>query len=119
MELRELILSTLAEIEEELVPPSSPPQEEESKVLLPEEELCLSPIETTFHEREEVPEEKPLQDEPLFLEAIRERLLVLFEGLQSPDVVNLEDKMEITLNFLEYLLASTEERLSRIKEEIA
>ena len=53
----------------------------------------------------------------VYLKSIRERMLVLFEGLQSPQNKNLEDKLELTLNFLEYTLATIDERLSEsIKE---
>ena len=48
-----------------------------------------------------------------FLEHIKERLLVLFEGLQSPNTQNLETKLDITLNFLEYLLVKIDEKLSK------
>ena len=47
-----------------------------------------------------------------FLEHIKERLLVLFEGLQSPNTQNLETKLDVTLNFLEYLLVKIDEKLS-------
>jgi len=47
-----------------------------------------------------------------FLEHLRERLLILFEGLQSPNTQNLDIKLDVTLNFLEYLLAKIEEKLS-------
>jgi len=48
-----------------------------------------------------------------FLEHIKERLLVLFEGLQSPNTQNLETKLDVTLNFLEYLLVKIDEKLSK------
>ena len=47
-----------------------------------------------------------------FLENIKERLLVLFEGLQSPNTQNLEVKLDVTINFLEYLLVKIEEKLN-------
>ncbi len=47
-----------------------------------------------------------------FLKKIRERLLILFEGLQSPNTQNLDVKLDVTLNFLEYLLARIEEKLN-------
>jgi hypothetical protein len=34
-----------------------------------------------------------------FLKHIKERLLVLFEGLQSPNTENLDVKLDVTLNF--------------------
>jgi len=46
-----------------------------------------------------------------FLEHLRERLLILFEGLQSPNTQNLDIKLDVTLNFLEYILAKIEEKL--------
>jgi len=47
-----------------------------------------------------------------FLRHIKERLLVLFEGLQSPNTENLDVKLDVTLNFLEYLLVKIDERLN-------
>jgi len=47
-----------------------------------------------------------------FLEHLKERLLILFEGLQSPNTQNLDVKLDVTLNFLEYVLAKIEEKLS-------
>jgi len=47
-----------------------------------------------------------------FLTELRERLLILFHGLQSPNTNNLEIKLDVTLNFLEYLLARIEEKLN-------
>jgi len=48
-----------------------------------------------------------------FLKNLRDRLLVLFEGLQSPNTQNLDVKLDVTLNFLEYLLAKIDEKLSK------
>ena len=47
-----------------------------------------------------------------FLEELRDKLLILFAGLQSPNTQNLEIKLDVTLNFLEYLLAKIEEKLN-------
>ncbi|WP_024791928.1 CiaD-like domain-containing protein [Lebetimonas sp. JS138] len=46
-----------------------------------------------------------------FLSHIKERLLILFEGLQSPNTQNLDVKLDVTLNFLEYLLVKIDEKL--------
>ncbi|EDM23927.1 hypothetical protein FE773_03580 [Caminibacter mediatlanticus TB-2] len=46
-----------------------------------------------------------------FLKQIRERLLILFDGLQSPNTENLDVKLDVTLNFLEYLLSKIDEKL--------
>ena len=60
---------------------------------------------------EQITNEKKECDEE-FLKHLRERLLILFDGLQSPNTQNLEIKLDVTLNFLEYLLAKIEEKLS-------
>ncbi len=60
----------------------------------------------------EITENKKECDEE-FLRHLRERLLILFDGLQSPNTQNLEIKLDVTLNFLEYLLAKIEEKLSK------
>jgi len=47
-----------------------------------------------------------------FLKKLRERILVLFEGLQSPNITNLDKKLDLTINFLEYTLAELDKKLS-------
>jgi len=47
-----------------------------------------------------------------YLENLREKILVLFEGLQSPNINNLDKKLDLTINFLEYILADIDEKLS-------
>ena len=47
-----------------------------------------------------------------FLEDLREKILILFAGLNSPNTQNLEIKLDVTLNFLEYLLSKIEEKLN-------
>jgi len=48
-----------------------------------------------------------------FLEKLREKILVLFEGLQSPNINNLDKKLDLTINFLEYTLAEIDKQLSK------
>ncbi|WP_456470503.1 CiaD-like domain-containing protein [Caminibacter sp.] len=81
MDLKETILETLQEIEEE--------------------EFL-----------EEINEKKTECDKE-FLRHIKERILVLFDGLQSPNTQNIDVKLDVTLNFLEYLLAKIDEKLSQ------
>jgi len=52
-----------------------------------------------------------------FLENLRERILVLFEGFQSPNNVEVEAKVDLTLNFLEFLLTSVDEQLDKFNKE--
>ena len=57
-----------------------------------------------------------IDDECRFLESVKERLLVLFEGFQSPNNTHIEAKVDLTLNFLEYLLSSIDSRIENIKK---
>ncbi|HLD22933.1 MAG TPA: hypothetical protein VJA83_03255 [Sulfuricurvum sp.] len=119
MELKDVILSTLAEIEElstssesvEHVEPVAEkkliPKEEIAAPILPVIESVQTIIETVHAVRD---------DEARMLEGIRERLLVLFEGFQSPNNSQIEAKVDLTLNFFEYLLATIDNRLETIKE---
>ncbi|MEO0275558.1 MAG: hypothetical protein ABIM60_02085, partial [candidate division WOR-3 bacterium] len=56
----------------------------------------------------------PIENELRFLTSLRERVLVLFEGLQSPNNRNIEAKVDLILNFLEYLLAVIDERIESL-----
>lgn len=117
MELKDVILSTLAELEETPAK-EAPPAVVEKAVIEPEE------VVVSFSPEAMTPPE-PVKIEPVFsgshdeeirmLEGIRERLLVLFEGFQSPNNAQIEAKVDLTLNFLEYLLATIENRLDTIK----
>ena len=55
------------------------------------------------------------ENELLFLNSLRERMLVLFEGFQAPNNTSLEAKIDLTLNFLEYVLSTVDERIDKIK----
>lgn len=111
MELKDVILSTLAEIEE-LATTSTPLEKKVDKEeFFPVEENLkheAKPLIETIHSVRD--------DEERMLEGIRERLLVLFEGFQSPNNVQIEAKVDLTLNFFEYLLATIDNRLDTIKQ---
>jgi len=103
MELKDVILSTLAEMED------NPSVEKESVVeTTPVEEVQEEEIEST----------NPVhsQSEYLYLNSIRERLLVLFEGFQAPNNTNIEAKVDMTLNFLEYTLATIDARVKSLEK---
>ncbi|MCE3046634.1 CiaD-like domain-containing protein [Helicobacter kayseriensis] len=55
-----------------------------------------------------------LIDEKEFLSMQREKLILLFEGLLSPEVVDLEKKLELTLRYLQFQLSEIDKRLSEI-----
>ena len=46
---------------------------------------------------------------------MRERFLVLFEGFQAPNNAALEAKIDLTLNFMEYVLSTLDNRIEQIK----
>ncbi|MBN2870893.1 MAG: hypothetical protein JXK04_08070 [Campylobacterales bacterium] len=109
MELKDVILSTLAEIEELTISPDAFEDENvHSEEIFSAKETPGTEEPERFHAVRE--------DEMRMLEGIRERLLVLFEGFQSPNNVQIEAKVDLTLNFLEYLLATIDSRLESIKQ---
>jgi len=112
-----MILSTLAELEdvsEEVV--------EQKQTLQPFVEEVKEKKEEP-NEVEEIIEEETstcksvLEDEKHFCESMRERILVLFEGFQSPNNKSIEAKVDLTLNFLEYSLAVLDERLEKLDKK--
>jgi len=78
----------------------------------------------TIHEIEETveqdeikqptPQKTPCKEsDEEFYKKLRERIIILFEGLQSPNINNLDKKLDLTINFLEYLLSLLDEKLSK------
>lgn len=100
-----MILSTLAELEE------APEEHKETKPTI-QEKHAQEPKEANETEPAGEYDAKPISD-VRFLQNVRERILVLFEGFQSPNNQNIEAKVDLTLNFLEYLLASIDEQLEK------
>ncbi|MDD3342542.1 MAG: hypothetical protein PHR87_03085 [Sulfurospirillaceae bacterium] len=120
MELKEMILSTLAELDEV----SKKETQTKNDTAVPMNTIA------TFHEErihyeesvdsaeEEVEEvSSPIDDQKQFFLSLRERILVLFEGFQSPNNKNIEAKIDLTLNFLEYLLATIDEHLESLDKQ--
>ncbi len=108
MELKDVILSTLAEMEEENVS-----QESQS------EEVVEPPVASHLDTQSDVSldeNNQKVDNELYFLNSIRERLLVLFEGFQAPNNANIEAKIDMTLNFLEYTLATIDERIEKLEK---
>lgn len=140
MELKEAILQTLAEIDASQTQTNLPnqinsPQQETKQER--EALLDILPTEENLHKNSldsQNPYERKIEkldlknteelkqilikqykEEERFLNAMQERILVLFEGLQSPNNRNIEDKVDMILNFLEFTLAIIDEK--RIKNE--
>jgi len=93
MELKELVESTLDELDKRLV----------------EDKIDLDILE------KEITVEDTIKSEDIeFLSHIREKIVVLFDGLQDDEIKDKEAKLELTLDFMEYLLATIDEKLGRI-----
>lgn len=52
-----------------------------------------------------------------FLLKIKERILVLFDGLNSFDKGDIEARVELSLKFMEFLLANIDKRISDIQKQ--
>ena len=121
MELKDVILSTIAELGDEEsgraprkreTPKSVKQVNEELSRNIPASDESAKAAETV----KESLEESFIVEEREFLERMRERILVLFEGFQSPNNKRVEAKIDLTLNFLEYLLATLDERIATLKK---
>ena len=109
MELKDVILSTLAEMEDDTQEPQEIAKKEEDTTVVPkqEESLIKTPSEEVHSN---------IESELMYLNSIRERLLVLFEGFQAPNNANIEAKIDMTLNFLEYTLATIDARVEKLQK---
>ncbi|MEA3330127.1 MAG: hypothetical protein U9Q29_00335 [Campylobacterota bacterium] len=107
MELKDVILSTLAEMEDVLP----------EQVLSFEEKEIKEIDEVEVKTLEEEAESTGVNSELIYLNSMRERLLVLFEGFQAPNNTNIEAKVDMTLNFLEYVLATIDSRVEMLGSE--
>ncbi|EAJ6150153.1 2-oxoglutarate:acceptor oxidoreductase [Campylobacter lari] len=58
-------------------------------------------------------EEGIINNEEFFLKNLRERILVLFEGLKNTKDEHIEKRLDMTITFLEFLLAKIEDRLKK------
>ncbi|MDE5603686.1 MAG: hypothetical protein K2I71_07215 [Helicobacter sp.] len=125
MELKEAILQTLAEIDTNLKdsPKKTKPERDELLDVLETQEKSSKELQVSksYQRKIEKLELKDVEDlkkilkkyyldEEKFLNALQERILVLFEGLQSPNNRNIENKVDMILNFLEFALAIIDEK---------
>ena len=100
MELKDVILSTLAEMEDVKEPQVLQKIEIKEEIVVEIEEKVIVTTDS----------------EMLYLSSIKERLLVLFEGFQAPNNTNIEAKVDMTLNFLEYTLATIDSRIQTLEK---
>jgi hypothetical protein len=124
MELKDMILSTLEEldVEEKVEKPTQETFQKGVKELTKEVEVKQIDLEENVTTSIKTEKDKeltfadPLKEENReFLLNLRERILVLFEGFQAPNNQKIESKIELTLNFFEYLLATIDEKLENSK----
>lgn len=111
MELKDAVLSTLAEIEDNYL--------EEVKKENAKDNAASSVAESMEAYADIVDTEESLER---FLVNLRERILVLFEGLLSiqhegsGEILQVEKKLDLVVNFLEYMLATIDEKLDKSQE---
>lgn len=116
MELKDVILSTLAEMEDEHI------IEKHTSGFIEKKEVVAATavqktVEQNYDEDEDDDDEQLSSNSELkYLSSIKERLLVLFEGFQAPNNANIEAKVDMTLNFLEYVLATIDSRVEMLEK---
>lgn len=115
MELKDVILSTLAEMEDIKPDIDNKKVEDDFKPFIKKEFKVEAKSETQTITTEA--KESAVSSEMLFLTSLRERLLVLFEGFQAPNNTNIEAKIDLTLNFLEYVLVTIDTRVEELERE--
>ena len=125
-QLKDVILSTLAEIQESVPEEKKEPQETKMESSTPLQSSMVDAEESSTTKEsffEEVTKKSTpqsdnaasIENELLFLHSLRERFLVLFEGFQAPNNSALEAKIDLTLNFLEYVLSTIDVRIEKLK----
>lgn len=87
-------------------------EEKIQKARLEEEHKIYAKNETEFEEVV-LNEVVKNQHEDIFLKNLKERILVLFEGLNAAKDEDLQQHLELTITFLEFLLAKLEDKLKK------
>ncbi|MDY0232489.1 MAG: hypothetical protein RBS11_00535 [Sulfurimonas sp.] len=129
MELKDVILSTLAEMEDnettkKVLNSSIEVKKVQSEDMPKRHTLSATPMIKEKKEQvsQEIEEEKDeddsssIESEESFLNSLKERMLVLFEGFQAPNNTSIDAKVDMTLNFLEYVLANIDLRKEELKK---
>ena len=75
-------------------------------------DVILQTLEELDEDEESIENPTPTSNDKEFLLNLKEKMLVLFEGLQSPNITHLEQKLDLTINFLEFTLAQIEKKLN-------
>jgi len=126
MELKEIIqdalneIKTLEETQQNKLPKEQKPAE---SVLLQDlkeednkEEVKTAKISQDLSQTKPVLGQEEKSKEEIFLKELWQKLLVLFEGLCSKETKELDKKLDLVINFLQYLLAKTQSRIEELEE---
>lgn len=131
MDMKDLVLSTLSHLEKsadeesetdtQATPKAAPTIKEiptkkleESQTEEPETKVDSAEIAQEMKVQESTINENDREELLRFMTTLRERILVLFEGLQSPNNRNIEAKIDLILNFLEYQLSLIDSKIEDI-----
>lgn len=135
MELKDLILQTLDEVAkdpnkadeniesskldsslqqvESCVDSSRHSEPSKSKPTLPKTSIESSPVKNGKIIPPNAQEFGLGQDSIVYLENLREKLLVLFEGLKMPELQDTQNKLDLVVRFLQYQLCVIDEILQK------
>ena len=111
MNLKDAILSTISEIQNHEEPPKIDPSKTSEPFRINETIKPLKKVSEDSEQEANAETSDIMEDQ--FLKDLRERILVLFEGFQSPNNASIEAKVDLTLNFLEHLLAKIDTKLDK------
>jgi Mg2+ and Co2+ transporter CorA len=113
--LKDVILSTLAEIEEDEVVEKIEEKKQEAKISVEDDSPINLFQDSPIQEKKVEPTPKPTlkleEPDSKYLKDIQEKISTLFEGLKSEDITNTEQKLNLTLKYLEYILISLDDKL--------
>ena len=123
MEIKDAIISTLAEIENitnevvaETKKAKPAPQQKVTKKVAPNSKSNGKVVAKPAQPQKSYQEHHRV-DELEYLKSVRDRVLVLFEGLQSPNNQAMEKKVDMILKFMEFQLATIDERIKIISKK--
>ncbi|MDL0107705.1 2-oxoglutarate:acceptor oxidoreductase [Campylobacter felis] len=88
-------------------------EEQENLEISEQDETKKEPIEESEILNPNIIAKVQSLNEDIFLKNLKERILVLFEGLNDTKKEDLDARLELTINFLEFLLANIEDRLNK------
>lgn len=114
LETKEAILATITELSNEVGDVESSPRLESRGIIEEKKNIFID-----IKEDSEIKGlDSILSDELVLLLRLKEKSLVLFEGLKNSKSENIEAKLEMVLSYLEYQLYMIEDRINSLNEPI-